>query len=112
MTPEQMIDTLQANHNAMNRDVTPYSEAILVIKHLLSQVALSSSQQKELDLRVHREMRKLRERAESAEHVIVESGVVPGIGEMENCRCDDCREVAKGLAEAGYLDTVSDKWWT
>ncbi|GAG40017.1 unnamed protein product, partial [marine sediment metagenome] len=72
MSPQQMIETLHANHKAMDRGITPYSEAIIVIKLLLS------------------EKKQLRERAEAAEHFIVETGETPGVN--TNCRCGECQQ--------------------
>ncbi len=42
-------------------------------------------------------------------HLIVEAGVIPGIS--CSCRCSECRMVAVAMAEAGYLDRVTDRWW-
>ena len=53
-----------------------------------------------------------REREElgyASAHVLIESGVIPGI--TTNCRCEQCRLVAKSMAEAGYLDDMCDRWW-
>lgn len=55
------------------------------------------------------EINRLRDRAIAMSHVIVEAGIVPGIDYP--CRCDECRSVAVGMAEAGYLDNVKDRWW-
>lgn len=52
---------------------------------------------------------RLQDERNAACHVIVESGVVPGISYP--CRCEECRAVAKQMASAGYLDRVTDKWW-
>ncbi len=43
-------------------------------------------------------------------HVIIESGYEPGIPEAR-CRCQECRQVARRMADAGYLDDVRDRWW-
>lgn len=42
-------------------------------------------------------------------HLIIEAGIAPGID--THCRCEDCRMVAQSMADAGYLDSVSDRWW-
>ena len=47
--------------------------------------------------------------SQSFAHVLIESGVVPGIS--NNCRCEDCKYTAAKMAEAGYLESVSDRWW-
>ena len=51
----------------------------------------------------------LRVRGERLAHVLLEAGVIPGIDNP--CRCDDCRMVAKEMAEAGYLNDCTDRWW-
>ena len=45
----------------------------------------------------------------AAAHVIIESGVNPGVDYP--CRCDECRLVAQKMDEAGYLEGVKDRWW-
>jgi hypothetical protein len=42
-------------------------------------------------------------------HLAILAGIVPGIDPP--CRCDQCRAVARDMAEAGYLFTVKDRWW-
>jgi len=42
-------------------------------------------------------------------HVIIESGFIPGVDSA--CRCGECQQVAKGMANAGYLSRVQDQWW-
>lgn len=42
-------------------------------------------------------------------HVIIRAGVIPGIS--YECRCDECRSVAKGMDSVGYLNEVQDRWW-
>lgn len=55
------------------------------------------------------EINRLMDSRNAMSHVIVEAGIVPGID--YRCRCDECRAVAVGMAEAGYLDHVTDRWW-
>lgn len=44
-------------------------------------------------------------------HVIIEAGIWPGLDYP--CRCDQCRQVAAGMAAAGYVPGVSkDFWWS
>jgi hypothetical protein len=69
----------------------------------------------ELD-RMRFEIQKIRENlakqqdmANAMAHVLIEDGVVPGVS--DHCRCDECKLVAVSMAEAGYLDRVTDKWW-
>jgi hypothetical protein len=49
------------------------------------------------------------ELADYSAHLIVEAGLIPGID--PTCRCEQCREVARRMAEAGYLDRIGDRWW-
>lgn len=42
-------------------------------------------------------------------HVIIETGFTPGVD--SDCRCDECKAVCKGMAEAGYMARVEDWWW-
>ena len=42
-------------------------------------------------------------------HVIIESGFTPGVDSP--CRCDECKTVCKGMAEAGYMTREKDWWW-
>lgn len=53
---------------------------------------------------------KTREERDAAHHVIVESGVRPGID--YECQCEQCLQVAKGMAAVGYLPSTSDFWWS
>ena len=45
----------------------------------------------------------------AAAHLIVESGIVPGV--TTSCRCSECKMIAKKMDEAGYLSRVKDRWW-
>lgn len=44
-------------------------------------------------------------------HVVLESGVTPGID--IHCRCEDCRSVARALDSAGWLEDIPHdrRWW-
>lgn len=44
-------------------------------------------------------------------HVVLESGVTPGID--IHCRCEDCRSVARALDSAGWLEDIphDKRWW-
>jgi len=79
-------------------------------------VAAMRWQQAEID-RLRAEIDRLRAERDryrrdgmASAHVVIESGYCPGLPK-EACRCEDCRHVARGMAEAGYLDNVTDKWW-
>ena len=54
-------------------------------------------------------LHKAQDAAQHAAHVIIEAGVVPGT----SCRCWECRTVAIGMADAGYLRGVpeAERWW-
>ena len=41
-------------------------------------------------------------------HVILEHSSFPA---SVGCQCEDCREVAKRMADAGYCDRIKDRWW-
>lgn len=55
------------------------------------------------------EINRLMDSRNAMSHVIVTGGIVPGVDYP--CRCEECRWVAVGMAEAGYLDHVQDRWW-
>lgn len=55
------------------------------------------------------ELHSIREGAWASEHVILESGIVPGIDYL--CRCDQCRKIVIAMCKAGYLDDVKEQWW-
>lgn len=55
------------------------------------------------------EIEQLRAERDAMAHVTVEAGVVPG--EDDGCRCEECRAVAVKMADAGYLERVTDRWW-
>jgi len=59
--------------------------------------------------RVLTERDKLLDRVNMVEHLVVEAGIVPGIDPP--CRCELCKRAAQGLANAGYLADVNDRWW-
>ena len=56
-----------------------------------------------------REIVELRASRDDAHHVLVRNGIIPGAD--GTCRCNQCRNVAKAYAEAGYAFTVKDRWW-
>ena len=58
---------------------------------------------------IQKHVAELRQSRDDAHHVLVRHGVVPGAD--ETCRCDQCRNVAKAYAEAGYAFTIKDRWW-
>jgi hypothetical protein len=59
--------------------------------------------------KIQKDLRKREEMSNAMVHLLVESGVVPG--KDTACRCGECRMVAVAMAEAGYLDSIRDKWW-
>jgi hypothetical protein len=54
--------------------------------------------------KIQKDLRKREEMSNAMVHLLVESGVVPG-------KDTECRMVAVAMAEAGYLDSIRDKWW-
>lgn len=50
-------------------------------------------------------------RAETAEHVVMEAAIRPGLDYQ--CRCDYCRAASESMAEAGYMGAVppQNRWW-
>lgn len=58
------------------------------------------------------ELDKALRRADRAEHVLVESAVVPGVDYP--CQCDYCKKVAQALDGQGFLSDVPqcDRWWS
>ena len=57
-------------------------------------------------------MRELRKREDMACHVIIESGYNPGENADIDCRCEACRTMAQRMDEAGFMESVKDRWWT
>ena len=41
-------------------------------------------------------------------HVIIENTNFP---KDTFCKCEECKNVAKGMESAGYTDRIKDKWW-
>lgn len=66
-------------------------------------------QQEEQLERLRGLLAKARAQACALGHVVLETGITPGVDRP--CRCGECRDAAVSLAEAGYLDKVKDRWW-
>lgn len=60
--------------------------------------------------RLLEDWKKQNDAADRAAHLIVETGVVPGID--STCRCDGCKKTAIAMDDAGYLEDVKDRWWS
>ena len=87
-----------------------YPESVEHVKKLLAaKDAEIESLRKRLG-QVEDENREMRQQIDDMGHVTIEAGVVPGEPGGSGCRCEQCRRVAKAMAEAGYLEG-RDPWW-
>lgn len=60
--------------------------------------------------RLLEDWKKQNDAGEKAVHVIIETGVVPGID--STCRCDACKDTAIAMDDSGFLEGVKDRWWS
>ncbi len=75
------------------------------IKGLLYRLEATQKRERELE----KKLESKRDEALNSAHVLIQSGFIPGIS--SHCRCDQCKSTCIAMENAGYLDSVRDKWW-